>query len=404
MTLRSQSPSFTVNETARLGLVLALFSLLLAPLGLLADKAVVPLVIATAAAGGFALGRGALPWRILDRRLALALGLIFVWCLLATFWTFQPPEAANLAVRVGVLLGVLLYLVALAQRLGEAERKWVRQGFCLGFAVAVVLVIIELALGGPIFDLLGGPVRNAYTADSRLNRGVSALAILAWPLAAFLWQRRHLLPALLLVPAVFAVTLFSQSSASMLALGFGLLAAALAALGRSAARIVMVLTVIGALISPPFAVDLLQKSGIDQSSLMPETGLYRLHIWGVVTERIAERPVLGWGFDSSPNLPTGDAQPFRTGEKIIPSHPHNGALQIMVELGSVGSLLVLVLLFLIGMRIDALPRAPRACATAMLVTILGIACTAYSIWQSHWLVIIGGSAAVFVAILRPTEN
>jgi O-antigen ligase len=79
-------------------------------------------------------------------------------------------------------------------------------------------------------------------------------------------------------------------------------------------------------------------------------------------------------------------------------HPHNGALQIMVETGLVGSLLALALLFLIGRRIDRLAPVPRACAVAMFVTVLGIAATAYGIWQSHWLAMIGAAAAVFVAL------
>src|SRR3546814_11526349 len=84
-----------------------------------------------------------------------------------------------------------------------------------------------------------------------------------------------------------------------------------------------------------------------------------------------------------------DAQPFRPGAKIIPSHPHNGALQILVETGLVGGLLTLALLFLLCRRIDVLAPAPRAGAVAMLVTVLGVAATAYGIWQSHWLAKIG---------------
>src|SRR3546814_21071863 len=92
-----------------------------------------------------------------------------------------------------------------------------------------------------------------------------------------------------------------------------------------------------------------------------------------------------------------DAQPFRPGAKIIPSHPHNGALQILVETGLVGGLLTLALLFLLCRRIDVLAPAPRAGAVALLVTVLGVAATAYGIWPSHRLALIGAAAAVFFA-------
>ncbi len=382
----------------RLGLVLALFALLLAPLGLLADKAVVPLSIAAALAGGLALGRPALPWRIIERPLALALGLFFAWCLIASLWSFAPLEGIKLALRVAVLVCVLLYLASLARHLDDRQRRRVALSLACGFAVACLLIVVELAFGGPILNLLEGPTRTDYAADSRLNRGVSAVAILAWPLAAFAWRLRQLVLALALPAAVYVLTLFSESSASVLALSLALPIAALALLGRGAARLLLALAFVGALFATPFVVDLVQRSDLAQSRTIPETGLYRLHIWSVVSDRVTERPVVGWGFDSSPKLPTGDARPFRPGEKIIPSHPHNGGLQIMVELGAIGSLLALAVLFIIAQRIDRLARVERACALGMTITVLGVANSAYGIWQSHWLAVIGGAAVLFVAV------
>ncbi len=400
MTTYSEPIAIGQSQNRRLGMALALFSLLLAPLGLLADKAVVPLVLAAALAGGIAAGRAALPWRSLDRDLALAFGLFIAWCLLTTVWSLDPLAAATLALRVGLMLFALLYLATLAQILDAPQRRRVARGFCLGFGVAVVVIAIELAFGAPIFTLLKGPAESTYAAISQLNRGVSAVAILVWPLAALAWQQRQRWLAVALPPALFAFTLLSESSASMLALGAGLLAAALASLGRGAARLVMAVAVVTALLGSPAIAELLQHAGLEQNRLVSQTGLYRLHVWNFVTDRIAERPVLGWGFDASPNLPTEGVEPFRPGKKVVPSHPHNGPLQIMVEIGAVGSLLVVALLFLIGRRIDSLGPQRRSFAVAMLVTILSIASTAYGIWQSHWLAMIGGCTVVFVATLQ----
>ena len=382
----------------RLGLALAVFALLLAPLGLLADKAVVPLTLAAAIGGGLLAGPGALPWRVLDRGLAVAIGVLMAWCLLAAAWSVQPLAAATLALRIGVLLFALLYLVALAQRLGEAQRRWVRLAFCLGFAITALLLAVELAFGSPIFDLLHGESDSDYTTYSRLNRGVSAVAILVWPVAALAWQEQRHWLTFSLPPAFFLLSLLSQSSASMLALGCGLLAAALAWFGRPLARAVMAVAVIVTLFGSPFVADLAQQAGLAKAGFLSDTAQYRLHFWSVISDRIAERPLFGWGFDASPDLPAGDVQPFRADGKVIPLHPHNGALQIMVETGLVGSLLALALLFLIGRRIDRLAPVPRACAVAMFVTVLGIAATAYGLWQSHWLAMIGAAAAVFVAL------
>lgn len=396
-------PSGEGTGSRRLGLVLALFALLLAPLGLLADKAVVPLVLATVVAGGLAAGRAAAPWQIVDRRLAAALFLLIAWWFLSSTWSFQPGSAATLALRVAVLLLALLYLAALAGRLDEMQRRRVRLALAAGFAVTVLLLAIELAFRGPILTLLQGPGTSDYAIYSRLNRGVSTLAILVWPLALFLWHGRARLLAWMLPPAAFGLTVTSQSSASVLALGAGLVAAVLSGLGRPLARAVMAAALIVTLFGSPFMAGLARQTGLTEAGWLPETAQYRLHIWTVVSERIAERPLTGWGFDASPDLPPGSAQPFRRGDDVIPSHPHNGALQVMVETGLAGTLLVLGLLTLLANRIDALPTAERALGVAMTITILGIAATAYGIWQSHWLSIIGAAAVLFVTA-RPAPR
>lgn len=404
MTTASESPTAERGRRDRLGLLLALFAVLLPPIALLADKAVVPLVLVVALTGGLMMGTPALPWRIMDRPLAWALGLFLAWCLAAAAWSIDPLDAATLALRVGLLLYVLLYLTALTRFLDATHRHRVALSFCLGFGVALLLVIVELTFGSPVLTLLQGAIKGESATYSRLNRGVSALAILVWPLAMLAWHLHRRALALALPPAVFVVTLFSESSASVVALAAGLLAAALAGLGRGAARLVLALAVVGSLLAAPVVVEMLQQAGLERSDLISRNGQYRLHIWSVVIDRIAERPIFGWGFDASPALPTGDVEPFRPGAKIIPSHPHNGVLQIMVELGALGTLLAGGLLFLIGRRIDRLPPAPRCCAVAMTVTILGIACIAYSIWQSHWLSVIGAAAVIFTAMLPPDKT
>lgn len=391
-------------DDSRLAQVLAVFALLLAPLGLLAAKAVVPLVLVAAVLGGLAAGRAAAPWRILDRRLVVAFGVFMGWCLATSAWSPDPPSAAGLAVRISALLLALLYLVALAQRLQERERLLVRRAFFAGVAVAAALAIVELAFGTPILTALSGADSNSRADDWRLNRGLSALAILIWPLAVLFWQRGQRWLACLLPPALLAASVASTSSASMLALAAGIAAAAISALGRPLARAVMALAVLVTLFGSPFVTPLAEQAGLARADFLPSSAQYRLHIWGVVRDHIAARPLLGWGFDASPDLPTEGIEPFRPGLKIIPSHPHNAALQIMVETGLVGSLLALGILILLCRRIDALAPVQRTAATATFVAVVAIAATAYGLWQSHWLAMIGAATVVFIAVLPDGER
>lgn len=392
------------TKLGRLGLVLAVFGLLLCPIALLASKAMVILVLTAAIAGGLAAGTAALPWRVIDRKLAAGTALLLAWCFLAALWSPHPAAAAGLALRIALLSAALLYLAGLARLLDGGQRVHVARAVAVGFGITLALLAIDLSFRTPVFDLLYGFVESDYTTYSRLNRGVSAVAILVWPVAVYAWHRGWRPLAVALPLAVLGLTLFSESSSTMLALGFGVVAAMLCGLGRNASRLVMATAIVAALFGSFFAVDVMRGSGLAEAEGLPETGRYRLHVWTIVTERIAERPWVGWGFDASPDLPARDALPFRDGASVIPSHPHNGALQILVELGLVGSLLTAGWLFLIAARIDSLTPLARAGAVAMMVTILLVACAAYGIWQSHWLAVIGSAAAIFAALPPPEPS
>jgi O-antigen ligase len=81
--------------------------------------------------------------------------------------------------------------------------------------------------------------------------------------------------------------------------------------------------------------------------------------------------------------------------QLLPLHPHNAPLQILLELGVVGAVIVFVLLMLLVGRIEGLPRPARVCGQALFVSTLAIACTAYGLWQNQWLAMMFSAALLF---------
>lgn len=76
--------------------------------------------------------------------------------------------------------------------------------------------------------------------------------------------------------------------------------------------------------------------------------VYRMYAWEFVIHRINEKPVIGWGLDGSKEFGGENATIISDpvmgslGEPV-PSHPHNGVLEIWLELGFFGALSVLLL-------------------------------------------------------------
>jgi len=388
----------------RLSLILAGFCLLLPVLGLLAPKAVVPLSLVTGLAAAAMVWTLARPWQLMDRSITLAVCLFVGWCLVASLWSPLPQEAAVLALRVGVLLLIIVFLCGAAGLMDAAQSRRAGLGLTVGLVLAVLLVLIEFVFGFPIYTALKGPSASDYAAYSRLNRGITTLAILVWPLAALCWHLRFRTIAFAVPPAALALALSSQSSAAVLGLVAGLVAAALAGLGRTAGRLILAAAITLPLLAGPGVAKLMKEAGLHEATYLSQTARYRVHTWDFVADKIVERPLVGWGFDSSASIPTADAEPFRHGRKVIPSHPHNGPLQILLELGAVGAVLTIAVLFFIARRVDGLPPAARVCSQGMFITILCIASTAYGLWQSHWLAVIGGAAVASVVVLPRTAR
>ncbi len=139
--------------------------------------------------------------------------------------------------------------------------------------------------------------------------------------------------------------------------------------------------------------------------------VHRVYTWHFVTDRILERPFIGWGLDASRNIPGGHDQlnldPLAIwGSEILPLHPHNAALQVWLELGLPGALLMagFILAVFLGpprslrsVFVDAL-RA--AATTAYLV----IGALSYGVWQNWWIAAGWLLAALVAGISEDAEN
>jgi O-antigen ligase len=97
--------------------------------------------------------------------------------------------------------------------------------------------------------------------------------------------------------------------------------------------------------------------------------------WRHASDWIVVHPARGWGLDASRMFSPG-----------IQLHPHNGALQIWLELGIVGVFAVAAFWVLVFLRLSRKERDPA-------VVVAAASCTAYlvfgsvsfGVWQEWWL-------------------
>jgi O-antigen ligase len=116
-------------------------------------------------------------------------------------------------------------------------------------------------------------------------------------------------------------------------------------------------------------------------------------IWNFAGMKATENTLKGYGFYNSRDIAGGkDAIPLNNqstpvGWVNLPNHPHNGMLQMWLELGLVGlSLYVLLIVASLSWMLKYVQSTlQRAVMVAMLVTYLGVSLLAFNIWQEWWI-------------------
>ncbi len=248
----------------------------------------------------------------------------------------------------------------------------------------------------------GAPIGEQHTIN-QVNRSLghgALLAILfAGPAAALAWREGGPLIGLLLI----ALT-------GMMSLGFGLevntvafiaagAAASLAYIWPRGALSAIFGGIAGAFIVVPLTLPSLAAALPEAfKARLPESWEIRLEIWRFTGDRLSERPWTGWGLDAG-RVINGEMEIRGTMQQLLPLHPHNAPLQVWMETGTFGAILIAIALVLMGGRIAGAPLLSRLQAAAIAWVATAYFCFiffSYGIWQ-EW-----HTAALAVAISGTT--
>jgi O-antigen ligase len=288
----------------------------------------------------------------------------------------------TLAARLAGLFAAGFALVASAGLVVASRR--LALFLLIGLSLGIAMAATELATDGALGSLF---VDRPYSA-TRLNQASIAFSILVLPVSAVLVSLGQTIFAVLLAAAtaatVYALAGTAAKAVLLAGLPMGLL---LYRAGAAAARAAAVISVIAIITAPLSFARLEQLPGLGEiADVVKVSAGHRLLIWSFAGDRIAERPLAGWGLDSSRAIPGGE-DPIRAGETWMPLHPHNAALQLWLELGVPGAVLFALMVALLWHALAgaAWPRFFAAAAGAGL-TIALVGCFAtYGMWQEWWL-------------------
>jgi len=366
-------------------------ALLAAPfVAVLQSKAMAPLALISMALT-LALG-----WRVgwrpsLPRSPVLVLGLMLAgWGAITALWAPEPGRAALLALTLAAMM--LLAHGAAGAAQGARLMPWIGFGLVFGLAAAFA-------------DWQSG---NALRAAVRGLKEVPASLVFGLKPAASLMA--------LLLPMGFALPWPWIARAALLVLGAGVLIV----LPGETARLATIAGLAAALLSlaAPRLMPKLVGAGVAvlillmplliafiprlPSANLAPSAVHRLVIWDFAAARIAEKPLAGWGLEASRAMPGGRAQPDAATldrlnittpaqreflvlphVEVMPLHPHNGALQLWLELGGIGALIGAALMLALGFA--AARSAAPAVGAGMLASAAVTGMLSFGLWQAWWV-------------------
>ena len=319
-----------------------------------------------------------------------------VWCALSLVWDVNPGSGARKLVDIVLVAVSLLALLGLAGRLNEEQSRRLSWALFGGMLAGLLLLAIETLFDFPLYRaVMGNNVKLEDLVEAK--RSADALPLLVWPASlALVRLGRPWLGALLAV--VFAVACITLKASSA-TLGMALSLVAFAACFASTVwvrRFLIAATVLAFAFILPLSI-LAYDHGGTTAPWIKHSGQHRVEIWHFAAQRTLERPLFGWGFNASRYVPNGNAisQFLPPGQSLIPLHPHDAFLQVWLEIGAVGTIIVAGILLL---GLTAIKQWPAAVARFTLpgyAAGLVIAGLAFGIWQSWWMATLAFSAVAY---------
>lgn len=329
--------------------------------------------------------------------IGLALGGFLLWALVSLAWSHRPGP--GLAMWGELVLPIACGLVIVACGLFKARPAMLR-ALAVVIILAALLIVFELASGLSQRIALGIGKQMVFV----FNRPVITCIMLSAPVIHGLWTRpgaafdRAL--AVLTALAVLWCTFASESGAAKLGLVVLIAGWAVTLLLPRLSLAAMALAFAATLALAPVMGQLADRA-IPPSVHAELSGSHsrdRVDIWLSFGEAIRARPLIGSGFGASAALETHPvaarvSEPRRL--LLAVGHPHSAPVQIWVETGLVGALLLGFAGLALLLRLRRLPASDLAPRLAVFAAAFAMASVGHGAWQGWWIAVLSATAVWF---------
>lgn len=313
------------------------------------------------------------------RLLVAALALMFAWAIASNAWSATPQWDISVQLLSTTLFGALLIQGAAI----GADRALARRAVVGCTLTLIVFLGVAIATDNAILRAAGAEDPAAILRNS--GRGAAFAVMMCFAAAVCmerLWPGRRLWLAALAGGC--AISFGFDMTANLVAFAAGV-ACFLAAAAAPRLMLGVGFAIAAAHIALAPLIYEVGLSMLGPSEAAPLTWAIRMEMWHFALDRIAERPVMGWGFGGSRAF---DAPVTVQGVEVtqLLLHPHAAGLQIWLETGGVGAGLAALALLAGGLKAarslahDRIAAGAAGATLAAATVLAGVSYSAFQVW------------------------
>ena len=398
----------TLKSSNTIGRFFAGIALILPIIGFFAPKAITLLAIFASLAGFIIFKIQNRNINLLGRPFIILFFLIALWALITSFWAPNIISASigSIKLLANLLVGATFF--SLLNSVNLIESKLILRSLALGFFIILGLIIIEVLFENPINIFL----KNVNTHHLKtegifligafwLHSPTVVLSLIIWVLCCYALDKTSIKAgskkSTYTIIVGFLLILITASLIGYITGIVAILIGLISWLGvfvfRKKALIALGILITINTFALPFLINETKdfEIKITNNIPLPNSAVHRIKIWEFVAKKISERPLLGWGMNSSKHFSDGKNMVYTvSGEYLgeaLPLHPHNTILQIWVELGLPGILVFLCLgyyFFKITYQ-SSKPDLVKAIILGQFLTFFIFSSLSFGLWQAWWL-------------------
>jgi len=314
---------------------------------------------------------------------------------LSASWAIVPLDAVSTSMKFFVYIFMAILLGMIVRNANDNEKQKIFMSAAVGFLLAFPFALLDVLLVGAI----SSPFKDWHAPDV-YNRGTAITACLLFPITVGLYRHNYRKFSIVFGLISLAIIFGLYMESAQLAVLVAVITFCFVKWQTKLFWVFVAVPLLVTLAFPLFFVSPFSKSVQCRIYEIKHSAIHRIMIYQFASSKIIQKPLFGWGMDASRSMPEGTRKletvkcVNSAGSKFnlyldgtnMPLHPHNAGIQIWLELGLVGSILLFGSVLLLIKRIKC--RLVKAEEHAVLASTFTCCCLIYNIsfgiWQS-WL-------------------